>query len=374
MNTLRLSALFVVLPLTTGILHGQEFNLALVVNTESADRSVELYQGLAGLPQSIAQLRGSQIALATTSLLSGRNLDQSALSRALEAAKYNQDQGDDPFRMRDARANVGAIKELLDEMQKRNFGQKVIGTVEQLFPPGSRVNGVLPLYVVAFGPQNIDAFVRRVAWNGNTPVFLGEGEGQGQLTIVVNLAKAVTYGRTVDERFYGLMSVVAHEVFHAAFGLYRDGSAQWRQFAQFHRTWFDQLLDLTQNEGIAYYLSLIQRSRGRLREDQVSNFRSSFEEFNRRAGELLSAGITPQRANQILQQSNTSGYWGSYGSMTGMIMARQIDQTLGRQALSETIALGPYDFFRKYIGLMNNGSVDVPKLSDAIVRIVGEGR
>ncbi len=372
MKSFRLPRLLGCVLIVTGSLRAQEFNLALVVNTESADRTVELYQGLSGRPGTIAQLRGSQIALATTALLAGRSLDQSALERALEAAKYNQDLGDDPFRMKDARANVAAIKELRDEMQKRNFAQKVVSTVEQLFPPGSRVNGMLPVYVVAFGPQNIDAFVRRVVWKGDTPVFVGEGEGQ--LTIVVNLAKAVYYGRTVDERFYGLMSVVAHEVFHAAFGLYRDGSASWRQYVQYHRSWFDQLLDLTQNEGIAYYLSLIQRSRGRFREDQVPNFQSSFDEFNRKAGELLSPTITPQRATQILQQSNSSGYWGSFGSMTGMIMARQIDQTLGRQALSETIALGPYDFFRKYIGLMNGGTAEIPKLSDAIVRIVGTGR
>ncbi len=373
MSTRRTAGLVVLLTAACGMALAQEsqFNLVLIVNTESADRTVELYQGLSGRPQAIAQLRGSQIARATTALLSGRNLDQAALERALEAAKYNQDQGDDPFRMREARSNVAVIRELLDEMQKRNFAQKVVSTVEQLFPPGSKVNGTLPIYVVAFGHQNIDAFVRRVVWNGDTPVFVGEGEGQ--LTIVVNLAKAVSYGRTVDERFYGLMSVVAHEVFHAAFGLYRDASPGWRQFVQHHHTWFDQLLDLTQNEGIAYYLSLIQRSRGRLREDQVGNFQASFEEFNRRAGELLQPSITPQRAIQILQQANTSGYWGSYGSLTGMIMARQIDQTLGRQALSETIALGPYDFFRKYIGLATSGS-EAPRLSDAIVRIIGQSR
>jgi len=348
-----------------------QFHLVLLVNTESADRTVELYQGLAGRPQAIAQLPGSQIALATTALLSGRNLDQASLERALEAAKYNQDQGEDFFRMREARGNAAIMKELLEEMQKRNFAQKIISTVEQIFPPGSRVNGTLPIYVVAFGHQNIDAFVRRVTWNGNIPAFVGEG--QGQLTIVVNLAKAVSYGRTVDERFVGLMSVVAHEVFHAAFGLYRDASPLWQEFARYHDTWCDQLLDLAQNEGIAYYLSLIQRTRGRLREDQLGNFQSSFEEFNRKAGELLQPHITPQRATQILQQSNTSGYWGSYGSLTGMIMARQIDQVLGRQALSESLALGPYDFFRKYFGLMNTNG-EFPRLSDAIVRFVGQGR
>jgi hypothetical protein len=353
--------------------HAQEseFNLVLSINTESAERTVELYQGLSGRPQTIAELPGSRIALATTALLAGRPLDQQVLARALEAAKYNQDLGDDVFKMKDARANAGAIKELLEEMKKRNFAQKVVSTVEQLFPSDTRISGMFPIYVVAFGHQNIDAFVRRAVWNGATPVFVGEN--QGTLTIVVNLAKAVSYGRDVDERFYGLMSVVAHEVFHAAFGLYRDRSPQWLQFAATHRTWFDQLLDLTQNEGIAYYLSLIQRTRGRLEENQLRNFNAAFDEFNRRCGELLSRGITPERAQQIIEQSNTSGYWGSYGSMTGMIIARQIDQMLGRQALSETIALGPYNFFGKYAELMKNRD-DIPRLSGQILQYVGSGR
>ena len=349
----------------------EDFNVTLLVNTESAQRTLELYQGLAGRPQSIAELPGSRIALATTSLLSGRQLDLPALARSLEAAKYNQDLGEDLFRMKDARANVAAIRELLEEMNKRNFAQKVVATVRQLFPANTRITGTFPIYVVAFGPQNIDAFVRRTLWNGPTPVFVGEGEGV--LTIVVNLAKAVSYGRDVDARFYGLMSVVAHEVFHAAFGLYRDQSEQWKQFSAVHRTWFDQMLDLTQNEGIAYYLSLIQRTRGRLDESDVTSFTTAFGEFNRKCSELLSPGITQQRAVQIIQQSNSSGYWGSYGSLTGMIMARQIDQTLGRQALSETIALGPYDFFGKYAALMKNRD-DIPRLSDQILRYIPSGR
>ena len=83
---------------------------------------------------------------------------------------------------------------------------------------------------------------------------------------MVNLANSVHYGRTVDERFIGLMSVVAHEVFHAAFGAYKDRSPQWQSFYAHHQSYVDRLLDLTQNEGIAYYLSLIQRSGGKLME------------------------------------------------------------------------------------------------------------
>jgi hypothetical protein len=353
---------------------GQEnehFNVILRVDYLSAEKTLELYGGRSGFPAEIAALRGSQIALQTTSHLAQLPLDGAALERALEAVKFNQALGEDIFRLKDARANVAPIRELLQEAQQRNFGQKVVSTVAQLFPAGTRVRTVIPVFVVAFGHQNIDAFVRRVVWRGTTPVFTGEGEGE--LTIVVNLAKAVNYGGSTDERFVGMLSVVAHEVFHAAFGVYKDGSPVWRQYYATHRAPIDQLLDLTHNEGIAYYLSLIQSSRGRLPADGLERARRSFAAFNASAAELLSPRTTGKRANDIIRLSNTSGYWDSYGAMTGMIVARQIDQTLGRQALMETIAAGPTDFFSKYAELMRRDT-GIPPLSPQILDLLRAAR
>jgi hypothetical protein len=341
------------------------FNVYLRIDYASAEKTLELYRGLGGRPADIAALRGSQIALSTTAFLAQRPLDTPELEEALESVKFNQGLGDDIFRMHDARANVAAISELLAEAQKRNFGQKVVSTVAQLFPSDARVSTMIPIYFVAFGHQNIDAFVRRVVWRGDTPSFTGEG--QGELTIVVNLAKCVNYGRSVDERFIGMLSVVAHEVFHAAFGVYKDGSPVWKDYYASHRTPFDQLLDLSHNEGIAYYLTLIQSSRGRLPADGLERARHSFEDFNRNAAELLAPGTTFRRSEDIIRLSNTSGYWESYGAITGMIIARQIDQALGRQALSETIARGPSDFFGKYADLMKRDG-SIPVLSGAIIQ------
>ena len=349
----------------TAAAQSDNFNVYLRIDYASAEQTLELYGGIAGRPAEIAALRGSQIALSTTSFLAQRPLDTPALERALEAVKFNQDLGDDVFRMREARANVAAITELLQESQRRNFGQKVVSTVAQLFPPSARVSTVIPVYFVAFGSQNIDAFVRRVVWRGDTPVFTGEGEGE--LTIVVNLAKCVNYGRTVDERFIGMLSVVAHEVFHAAFGVYKDGSPAWRAYYAGHRRPLDQLLDLAQNEGIAYYLTLIQSSRGRLPADGLERARRSFADFNRNAAELEAPGTTFRRSEDIIRLSNTSGYWESYGAITGMIIARQIDQSLGREALMETIASGPSDFFGKYATLMSRDS-GIPALSPLVVQ------
>ncbi len=342
----------------------QQFDVILRMDHESALRSIDLFGGLSGSPSQIASLRGSQIALETTALLTGTRLTTTDLEEVLQAAKFNQLSGDDVFEIAEARKNLPELKALLDAVRQRNFGSKVVSTVAQLFPEATKIRTTIPMYFVAFGHKNIDAFVRRVRWEGDRPVFVGENEGE--LTIVVNLSKAVHYGRTLDERFIGLLSVVAHEVFHASFGVYKDGSPVWRDYYRAKRGYLDYLLDLTQNEGIAHYLSLIQRTGGKLRNDQVPKVHSSFEEFNRTAGLLHSGRISPQKAGEMIRHSNSSGYWESFGAITGMIIARQIDQSMGRAALLETVALGPDDFFGKYVELMRKDP-GIPELSDLVI-------
>ncbi len=372
MSTLKF---IVVLLLTfSSLVLGQQvshFNVSLDLDFESAEKTVELYKGLSGRPQEIAQLRGSRIALATTSLLAQRVLDVRTLEASLEDAKFDQISGDDVFRMREARSTVDAIEELLIEIKRRNFARRVTSTVEQLFPGDARIATSIPIYFVAFGPHNINAYVRRVTWRGDTPLFVGEGEGE--LTIVVNLARAVYSGETVDERFIGALSVVAHEVFHAAFGVYKDNSPNWREYYAKHRTYVHQLLDLTQNEGIAHYLTFQQRFHGYIPPDWNQKVRTSFERFNESTEELFSSSITPHRASELIRTSNTASYWDSYGAITGLFIARQIDQTLGRSLLVETVATDPFDYFWKYITLMQRDS-NLPRLSEDIIQLVERSR
>jgi len=341
------------------------FDVVLRVDYESAERSIDLFSGLSGNPSQIAGLRGSQVALATTALLAGKRLTTVDLEEALQSVKFNQSPASDVFRMDVGRKGVRELSELLDAVKQRNFAGRVVNTVAQLFPEGTNIRTTIPLYFVAFGHENIDAFVRRVRWHGDIPEFVGEGEGE--LTIVVNLSKAVTYGRVVDERFIGLLSVVAHEVFHAAFGAYKDQSPVWRDYYRNHTGYRDNLLDLTQNEGIAHYLSLIQRTGGKFRSDQMPKIDGAFSEFNRVDALLASGTVSPARAGELIRSSNSSGYWESYGAITGMVIARQIDQSMGRTALAETIGNGPDDFYAKYIGLMKTDG-GLPALSDDLVR------
>ncbi len=353
------------------------FNVRLNLNYESAERSIELYEGRSGNGRDIVPLRGSQLALATTADLARRRLTAGQLESSLDGIKFGQVDADDVFRMKEARDGVAAMKELLTNIRRRNFGQRVVSTVEQLFPHDAKVATTVPLYFVAFGHQNIDAYVRRVVWDGDVPRFVGEGEGlrprRGELTIVVNLAKGVRYGRTVDERFIGTLSVVAHEVFHAAFGVYKDSSPTWQAYYAAHNTYLDQLLDLTQNEGIAHFLTFEQRSGGYLPDDWDQKIAASFAEFNKSASELLSGRISPQRAHFLISTSNTSEYWKSYGAITGMFIARTIDQKLGRKALTETVASGADEFYRTYISLSERDN-NLPKLSEQIAKHISAAR
>ncbi|MDH4070413.1 MAG: hypothetical protein OEV30_08310 [Ignavibacteria bacterium] len=365
---IRLPAIALLVMVTVTAMADQQFDVHLRIDVESAERSIELFRGLSGSPSMIAGLRGSQIALATTGLLANRRLTTGDLEEALQAAKFNQTIADDIFRMEYGKKGVRELKELLDALKQRNFAGKVVSTVAQLFPADTKLSTSIPMYVVAFGHQNIDAFVRRVEWKGDTPIFVGER--QGELTIVVNLSKAVSYGRTLDERFIGLLSVVAHEVFHAAFGVYKDQSPAWKQYYSTRRNYLDNLLDLTQNEGIAHYLSLIQRTGGRFTNDQLPKINSAFQEFNQAAARLRSRGISPAQAGELIRNSNSSMYWDSYGAITGMVIARQIDQSLGREALMETIANGPDDFYRKYTALMRRDG-GLPELSPDLTALFG---
>jgi hypothetical protein len=367
---LLLRTAYVIAALAAGILPlaAQEhahFQLFLDLNTASAERVIEIYQGLSGRPEDAAAERGSQLSLAVTAGLSGRRLGTPDLEQALAAAKFNQDVGDDVFQMRNARAAAAQLQDLLLELRRRNFSQKVVSTVEQLFPSDARVQARIPMFAVAFGHKNIDAYVVRVRWQGNVPIPVGETEGQQ--TIVINLAKAIGYGSSTDERFVSLLGVVAHEVFHAAYGVYKETEPGWRYYYSAERTPFEELLDLSQNEGIAYYLSLILQSHGRLPADGLQHAQEAFNKFNSAASELLAPSISQSRISEIIRQSNTSGYWESYGSITGMIIARQIDQTLGRAALVEALRGTPAAFFKTYIDLARRDN-GLPALSPEVMR------
>jgi hypothetical protein len=341
-----------------------DLNISLTLDFTSAERTLDVYAGRSGSPQDIAALPGSRLALAATAAISGQFVEPRDLETALEDARFGALQDGDVFSMSDAREKTPALQELLTEIRRRNFGRRVVSTVAQFFPSAARIHATVPVYFVAFGPQTIDAFVQRVSWRDGFPLFTADGE----LTIVLNLARAVEYGTTTQERFLGTLSTVAHEVFHVAFGAYQDSSDLWREFSSHQRGYLPQLLELTQNEGIAHYLSFEQRG-GYAPRDWDVRVRASMEEFNRNAAELVSPATGTRRAGEIIRASNTSTYWESYGAITGLFIAREIDHAAGRPALVETVASGPFAFFAAYDRLCERDS-NLPKLSPLLRRLV----
>lgn len=365
---LRASLSAFLLRLPVGLIFLQtnpHFNVELRVDFSAVQQTIQLFDDQPVSTQAVADLRGNRIAASTTGLIAQRDPAADLLRNYLDSLKYHQIIRDDLYHLETARKNAPEIKQLLDEMQKRNFNRRVVATVEQIFPANAEVSIDIPVYAVALGHENVDAYVRRIRWEGDVPRFAGEGEGD--LTIVINLSQSVNYGHDLEERFVTLLGVVAHEVFHAAFGAYKDRSRPWRRYYRTHHRPFDQLLDLTQNEGIAYYLSLDQRGHGYLPRDWYAKIRETFTTFNRNAGELLSPDLTAGRAAELIRTANLSGYWESYGAMTGMFIAREIDLQLGRAALIETIAAGPLEMFAKYVYLTARDN-RLPKLSDPIIR------
>ncbi len=354
--------LALLLALAGGVARAQTnplFNVRLSVDVRSAEATVRLLGDEFVDTRALAGMRGNRIAASTAGLIADRGAVVGLLTDYLDSLKYHQIIRDDVYRLEDARRNLDPIAELLNELSTRNFGSRVVSTVEQIFPPDAVVNIEIPIYVVALGHENVDAFVRRIVWHGDSPEFVRDG--QGEPTIVVNVARAVEYGPSLEERYVNLLGVVAHEVFHAAFGAYKDRSTLWRDYAEHHRSPFHRLVDLTQNEGIAYYLSMEQHGPGAVPRDWNTKSRESFTTFTRRAAELLSRSLTPPRASAILREANLSGFWESFGSMTGMLIAREIDRQLGRAALIETIEKGPLSFFAKY-DLLTRRDATLPEL------------
>ncbi len=373
-HTMKLRVLLILLAVMacerTFAQENSEFDVKLLIDYASAEQVIEIYNEQFVSSGSVAELRGNKIVASTTGMIAAQGRGGYMLESYLDSLKYRQYIQNDLYQIGDAKQNVTAIQNLLDAIKKRNFNRKVVATVEQIFPNDVDVSTRIPVYMVALGHGNVDAFVQRIVWNDNTPSFVGDDKGE--LTIVVNLAHAIKYSDNLEEQYIQLLGVVAHEVFHAAFGVYKEGSRTWDLFSRTHHRPFDYLLDLTQNEGIAYYLSIDQELKDYRPMDWGSRMRDVFIKFNTNGKELLSSVITNARTNELIRNANLSGFWESYGAMAGMHIARAIDKGLGRAALIETISNGPFDFFRKYIELTEQDG-GLLKLNREIVEAVRKG-
>lgn len=340
------------------------FNVSLRLDYASIDAMLELSEGRMANVRHAADLRGNRIAAATSALLARRQFSAEQFAVELERFRNGTTQSEDTYGLRSTLAHLPKIKALLPEVKKRQLDRKVVATIQQFFPSTAEITTVIPVYFVALGNENAAAFVRRIAWDGNIPRFVGDNEGE--LTIVVNLTRSVQYIQDIQLQFVDMMSTLAHETFHAVFGVYQSSSPVWRQVrSRYEPEW--TLAELVHNEGIAYLISAQQRTGAHLSPAQLSSAKRAIQELNASLKELRSPDLAQTRARELIMNSNLSGsYEKNYGATAGLLMAYAIDAKLGRAALTETITNGPADFFSKYQHLTRQFG-ELPPFDDAAV-------
>ncbi|MFZ4621577.1 MAG: DUF5700 domain-containing putative Zn-dependent protease [Bacteroidota bacterium] len=355
-------AIFFFLPVVSSA--QDQFNVTLRLDFSSVDALIELSEGRIANIDRVAELKGNQIAAATSALLAREPYSTKSFARELERFRNGASLSNDIYGLSASSAYLQQIKELVKESKRRNLDRRVLSTIAPFFPSASRINAFIPVYFVALGNENAAAFVRSVVWRDNVPYFVRDGEGE--LTIVVNLTRSVQFLNNVEYQFVDMLSTLAHESFHAVFGVYQQSSSAWRMLnAKPEPVW--TLAELAQNEGIAYLISLQQRSGGQMSPDRLVTARRSITALGDAMKELSSPDITHQRATELIMNSNLSGsYEKNYGATAGLMMAYMIDQKLGRKALTETLQYGTGDFFAKYQQVADESN-DLPKFDPAVI-------
>ncbi len=339
------------------------FNVNLQIDYSSAEQIIEVCDGRLHNVNSVADIRGSQLAAATSILLARKQLPPETFRHELELLRDDFKSPDDIFGFGPTRTHLAEIKALLAEIKKGELDRRVIATVEQFFPADARISATLSVYVVAFGNENAAAFVRRVVWNGNTPIFVGESEGEP--VIVVNLLRLIGNSMPTNVQFIETLSTLAHETFHAVFAVYQSSSPVWKEINS-HGGSFWSLAELVQNEGIAYRITFQEQTGSSLPPYIFREAKDAVLLLNNAMRELRSPTLTNARAQELLMNANLSGsFEKNYGAAAGLLMAFAIDTKLGRNALTETIAKGVGDFFDKYDGLTKQYD-ELPKLSEEI--------
>ena len=340
------------------------FDVNLRVDYSSAEQLIDLCEGKLFNVNAVAESRGSQLAAATSALLARKQVSSETFRRELELVRNKSGSSDDVFGFAPMLSHLSEIKALLNESKKRELDRRVVATVEQFFPSDARISTSLTVYIVAFGHENAAAFVRRVVWNGNTPTFVGENEGEP--IIVVNLARLVNSTPSTEVQFIETLSTLAHEAFHAVFAVYQSTSPVWKELNAKKAPYWP-LAELVQNEGIACRISFQERTGGTLPPSVFSSAKDAIPKLNGAMLEMASPNISGLRARELLMDANLSGtFERNYGAAAGLLMAFAIDSKMGRNALTETISKGVGDFFQKYDALTKQYD-ELPKLSQEVL-------
>lgn len=354
-----------------GLLRSQanrQFDVTLRVDYSAASQMLDLFDRQMSDANRVADNRGNKIAAATSLMLARTVRPANDFATQLELIQDDVNTKDDIYGLKDTKAHTSQLRKLLEELRKRQLDRRVIATVQSYFPQDARISCTIPVYVVAMGNERAAAFVRWVVWKDDNPVFVQEN--QGEQVVVLNLTRMISTSNEVNAEFIELLGTLAHECFHAIFGVYQQNSEPWRSFHQ--RTepiW--NLAELVQNEGIAYCLSIQIQIGGQTPGPRwFDATERAMKAFNTSAKELMALTAQDRRARELILNANMSGsFEGNYGATAGLRIAYEIDTRLGRPALTETIVGGPKAFFGKYDTLCRQNSA-LPQLDEAVLKVL----
>lgn len=354
-----------ILPLTLRSQTNPNFDFSLGVDYNAAEQMLDYFDHRTGNTKYVAELRGNQLAAATSVMLARTEKSDDDFRQQLELARNNTRFESDVYGFSPAKNHIQELRKLLLEIKHRQLDRRIVATIASFFPEQAKISTRFSVYFVVIGNERAAAFMRHVIWNYDVPNFVSEEKGEP--IIVVNLARIVEGPNNVEAQFIEVLSTTAHECFHAAFSVLQKSlpdSAKAKNIAE-------QLLDVVQNEGIAYYLSLQTHLGDRTPSGQwFDGTARAIKALNSVLLEMSSPNLTLSRAQELMMNSNLSGsFEGNYGATAGMRMAYEIDARLGRPALTSTLLTGSRSFISTYTqACLHDGTL--PKIDKQVLRML----
>jgi hypothetical protein len=264
--------------------------------------------------------------------------------KQLEIARTNTKFESDVYGFSPVKNHVKELRKLLTEIKHRRLDRRIVATIASFFPEQAKISTRFSVYFVVIGNDRATAFVRHVIWNYDVPTFVSENEGEP--IIVVNLARVVEISSNVEAQIIEVLSTTAHECFHAVLSVLQKSLPESAKPKNLN----GQLLEVVQNEGLAYYLTMQTHIGNEAPSRQWFDATSrTVETLNKVLLELCSPGLTMTRARELMMNANLSGsFEGNYGATAGLRMAYEIDKNLGRPALTATLMGGGNSFILAY--------------------------
>jgi hypothetical protein len=341
------------------------FDFSLGIDYTAAEQTLDYFDRQVGDTKRIAELRGNQLAAATSVTLARTEKSEADFCDQLELARNISRFESDVYGFSIAKNHIPELRKLLNEVKRRQFDRRIVATIASFFPEQAKISTRFSVYLVVIGNERTSAFMRHVVWNYNVPTFVDEDKGEP--VIVVNLARALEGTPKSEDQFIGVLSTTAHECFHAAFSIMQKNLPNLIK----PKNIAEQLLTIVQNEGIAYYLSM-QTYLGGQTPSRVwfNGTINAIETLNQVLLELHSPHLTQSRARELMMNANLSGsFEGNYGATAGTRMAYEIDNQLGRPALTSTMLGGGRMFISMYLQACRRDGA-LPQIDRQLLRLL----